>query len=559
MIYTVWAITDGTTYPLLTETTAVNDPVITEYAGNTPDAFSFSIPMDHVAYAHVQEFKTRVYVQLGTEKVYQGRITAIDEDFFKTKAVTCEGVLGYLYDSIDRPRRFNGNLTGYITSLLTNHNSQVEAWKQIQLGTINLDSIGAETFVVENTGYTPTMEALSDLVKKYGGYLRIRSEGDTNYLDYLSVIGTNDQVIRYAVNIVDLQQKRNINDFFTALIPTGGDVAVQIPPGEEEPHNGQSSKETVTIKSVNNNVDYIFNQDAVDAYGWIFRQESWPDITDPAELLDKAQERLAKILYMGATLSLGAVDLADMGVDANRLKTGCDTVVVSTIHNINAHYIIEQRTKHLLDPGQDTFEMGDIEKPMSEYSVSNKASAAHDVKNLNASDIKGGDLVLGGASCNKFGSIIIKSPEDDEIGRWNERGFYVGQGVINLTRNGNTGLYINGAEYKFGDFEINDAYGRQILQSSDERSGISGEPNTAGGLYLWAGYRSNNDYVFVVNTDGDGGGNVFIMYNPPGAGSRQTYNIGQEIYNMKHAISDLDDRVTDLENAEPVNAGPGNA
>ena len=54
---------------------------------------------------------------------------------------------------------------------------------------------------------------------------------------------------------------------------------------------------------------------------------------------------------------------------------------------------------------------------------------------------------------------------------------------------------------RIGDFVCSDEYGRSILQSSDEMTGMSGNPSNSKGLYLWAGYRGKSDYAFVVNAD----------------------------------------------------------
>lgn len=54
---------------------------------------------------------------------------------------------------------------------------------------------------------------------------------------------------------------------------------------------------------------------------------------------------------------------------------------------------------------------------------------------------------------------------------------------------------------RIGDFVCSDEYGRSIFQSSDEMTGMSGNPSNSKGLYLWAGYRGKNDYAFVVNAD----------------------------------------------------------
>lgn len=113
-----------------------------------------------------------------------------------------------------------------------------------------------------------------------------------------------------------------------------------------------------------------------------------------------------------------------------------------------------------------------------------------------------GHLSLGGVN-NAYGHLSILNPSGTAIGQWSKDGIVVDQGIIDLLRNvggsSKIGLYVNGNVVQIGDFEVNDKYGRQVLESTDEMTGMSGDPQTAGGLFLWAGYTSPVNYVFVVN------------------------------------------------------------
>ena len=91
--------------------------------------------------------------------------------------------------------------------------------------------------------------------------------------------------------------------------------------------------------------------------------------------------------------------------------------------------------------------------------------------------------------------------------------------TIDIARGNNIGLYCDGSRFQFGDFEVNDDYGRQILESTDETTGMGGEPDDDGGLYFWAGYHDDDDYRFVVNEAG-----AYTMYNG------QPYNIGETLH-----------------------------
>ncbi|MFQ9208939.1 MAG: phage tail spike protein [Clostridium fessum] len=169
------------------------------------------------------------------------------------------------------------------------------------------------------------------------------------YLDYLTDGGgTNDQVIRYGVNLADYSKTQDATELFTALIPTGADL-------EDTSSSGESTTKTVDITSVNGGKDFIYDEDAVQRYGWIFRQHKWEDVTLPENLIKKARAYLEQSIYLSDVLKLTAVDLANVDVDIKRLKTGYWTKVISRPHGVDVMYILEERTRNLQEPGKTQF------------------------------------------------------------------------------------------------------------------------------------------------------------------------------------------------------------
>lgn len=140
-----------------------------------------------------------------------------------------------------------------------------------------------------------------------------------------------------------------------------------------------------------------------------------------------------------------------------------------------------------------------------------------------------GHLSLGGVN-NAYGHLSILNPSGTEIGSWSKDGIVVDQGIIDLLRAaGKIGLYVNGATVRVGDFEVNDKYGRQVFESADEMTGMSGEPDSSGGLFFWAGYEDDDAYVFVVNK-----ADAYVKHN----GSGTAYPIAQT---LAHILSEIDD------------------
>ena len=121
---------------------------------------------------------------------------------------------------------------------------------------------------------------------------------------------------------------------------------------------------------------------------------------------------------------------------------------------------------------------------------------------LDADFIRTGNLTLGGKIFNTNGAIIVKDANDNVIGQWDKNGLVVKRGSIEGTSI-EVGLFeANDDEVIIGGFESRNDWGRDILQSSDGQCGMSASSDKEGNLWFWAGYRSSNNYDFVVNNGG---------------------------------------------------------
>lgn len=79
---------------------------------------------------------------------------------------------------------------------------------------------------------------------------------ESRYLDYVKQYGkVSNQVIRFGENLLDLKKYSKAEDIKTAIIPLGAVV----------------DNKNVDIKAANGHdgTDYVYNQEAVNLYGWI--------------------------------------------------------------------------------------------------------------------------------------------------------------------------------------------------------------------------------------------------------------------------------------------------
>ena len=127
---------------------------------------------------------------------------------------------------------------------------------------------------------------------------------------------------------------------------------------------------------------------------------------------------------------------------------------------------------------------------------------------------------------NKDGYTIYDSNGSTVIGSWSHSGISLYKGVVNFKWGSNQiGVYADGTKFQAGDWVVSNVNGRDVLQSSDEVTGMSSSTDNDKQLYLWAGWESDSDYVFCVN-----GGDAYVMYNG------QAYPIGESLSNLNNAV-----------------------
>lgn len=143
--------------------------------------------------------------------------------------------------------------------------------------------------------------------------------------------------------------------------------------------------------------------------------------------------------------------------------------------------------------------------------------------------------------------LTMKNASGQVIGQWNANGINVLSGSISGTtitakRGNKVGFYADGTDVKIGDFYVEDWNGRQVLQSEDLTTGISGTPTTSSGYYMWAGWESSSDFIFVVEASGNVIVNGGLFIN--GFNLARAY---QMFLDSEQWMADLDRRVSALE------------
>ena len=321
---------------------------------NKTGNFDFSILPRHPNADVINKLKSKIEVYEDSELLFAGRSLTDEIDFQRTGQIACEGELAFLLDSVQRKNIFRTNKFQPISSnidifknIIAEHNQQVEDSKKFTIGTIDIDRVDKINNFDAN--YEKTWDLINtNFIEKYPGYLRVRYQNGVRYLDYVKQYGkVSNQVIRFGENLLDLKKYTKAENIKTAIIPMGGG--------------------NVTIKNAtgHNGTDYIYNQTAVDLYGWIFEKVDFPDASDPNTLFQKAQEYLKSCINLAITIELTAVDLHMIDVDINAIRLG-DLVpcvsqqhgLLSTMGDVSTYYLVSKYEIDLENPANNKIVLG---------------------------------------------------------------------------------------------------------------------------------------------------------------------------------------------------------
>ena len=225
MIYEVYLNDNLLYYPNDDSYSIINAKL--ETALNEAGTFECDIPQKNMRYTDFDnggQLRSGIITVLKDNvEIFCGEVREVTQNFDFTKHIYAVGELAYLFDSIQPQAKYQGTVSAMFSALLANHNNQVEARKQFQVGNI---------LVTDPNGYiyhfTNREDTLTDLREKLcntlDGYLKIRKVSGVKYLDFvpLSSYGSYcKQEIQFGENMLDYSANYTANDIATCVIPLG--------------------------------------------------------------------------------------------------------------------------------------------------------------------------------------------------------------------------------------------------------------------------------------------------------------------------------------------------
>ena len=310
--------------------------------GGTAD---ITMPPGHPAYNSFTSYRSIVEIHKGTEMVFRGRSLYSTDDFYNRRTITCEGERCFLRDAVMRPYQYTTDPATVFTDIITIYNAQVEAEKQFQVGTVTVTDPN-DYISLESESAEQVADTIDKLVERCGGYIVFTTNAaGQRVINWYENLGyQNSQAIEFGENLLDFSRSGASTDLATRIIPYGA--------------KDEETGERITIESVNDGLDFIEDTEAVALRGVIAKPVFWDDVTEPTNLLRKAQQYLATSKMIITTLELTAVDLSVLDTDIDSLRIGDTIQVRSKPHSVDDSFLLRERSYNLLDPSQDKVVLG---------------------------------------------------------------------------------------------------------------------------------------------------------------------------------------------------------
>ena len=328
-------------------------------------ALEFTVHPSHPAYDEFRSLVSEVTVTDDGEEIFRGRVLSQSTTFYGERTVSCEGNLAYLNDSVlPSTDDVTESVESFFRRCISTHNSQVENWKQFEVGEITVEAKD-QSVTFKKTGYQTVLSAIeNELLKYYGGFLRTRHEGQTTYIDYIEDYDIYlSQPIQFSVNLLDLTEDTNPEEIYTIMVPVG--------------------KDNLTIESQNGGSNELVNETLVGIFGRIYKPESFSDIDDPYLLMTTAQAKMYRdMLSFVPKYSCKALDLHLMYPDLDKLLIGCNVHLTSDPQEIDVEAMILSADIDMQNPENNTYEIGiysqdrEERKTLSSQESGNAQSAA---------------------------------------------------------------------------------------------------------------------------------------------------------------------------------------
>lgn len=337
---------------------------------NLAGTLTFVLSPTHPYRDRVQVRRSVVTVYRDEKIYFRGSPNSVAEDDNNLATVTVEGALAWLNDSVQPFGEYHEMpLRTYLETLIANHNAATDDFKHFTVGSVTVTDSNDSLY--RHSNFEHTKDAISDkLVSRLGGYLQVRWENGVQYLDYLADFGhVNAQGVHFGQNLLTYARSLPSSSLATAIIPLGCRL---------KDETGKDTDERLQID--NGGKNYVWDEEAVEQFGWIFDTVIFDDVTLKENLLSRGYSALESRKALPATVKLTAVDFGALDGRYERITVGDLLPVDSAPHNVDTFMMVAEMLENLTDSGKSTVTLNRTSATMTDNLISSKKDAAQQLE-----------------------------------------------------------------------------------------------------------------------------------------------------------------------------------
>lgn len=323
-------------------------------------SFAFKIAPAHHLYNKIFKIKSLIEIVFDNDIMFRGRVLDTDDTLSGELSVNCEGCLAYLLDSyIDSYEEVERTPKAQLEWLINRHNSQMEGYKHFIVGNVTIPKANNREKFSSSSDQKIQDAIFNDLVGRFGGFIKVRYVGNTNYIDWYAIDSgdISTQPLKFGMNMIDLTRRESADDIFSILKPVGDD--------------------DLTIESVNGGSKYIINQEMLSKFGTIYRVEHFSGVSEPRDLLSRGNTFIEQnATGLTESLTITALDFVVIDSSVSAIRTGMRVEIVVSPINLNKIYTCGAINYDLINIDRTQYTLGTIRQSLTDYHATTAKTAS---------------------------------------------------------------------------------------------------------------------------------------------------------------------------------------
>ncbi len=300
---------------------------------NASGILTFGIPVTH-SYFNLIETNRKIEVYLNDLWQFTGEIVDSQKKSDRIWSVTVLGISHKLHQvMLPYREEIYEPVSDYLEWIMDSYNDGIKQGKwQIALGDVEIGGL-----VYRQAYYDDCSTAIGEkLIDRLGGVVRVEKRNGILYLDYLNAnTSVSKQKIILGSNLLSLLEKRDHSGIVTAIIPLGAKLS-------------DDSERRLEINVNGNN--YVYDQDAVDRYGWRYKYVEHDDITLESNLIQAGYDDLELYKNLLSSFELTAIDLSKLDKRIEEFRIGEFVHVYSKPDDVDVEVLIYKIYEDILNP-----------------------------------------------------------------------------------------------------------------------------------------------------------------------------------------------------------------